>query len=212
MLPIYVSYDSGVDRVEIDAIDEAIEEVKSLFPRRRIIDYQSATWRAGDFSSANWYIKEAKKRDKSYVPGSPINAFWLLNLVSQEPFQKVNEHIDVLFTSEDLTAPEQSICHGLGSDRYTVQSVYRYRNLPVEDRRLMIKYTFYHEIGHVLGCARNLNRSNTEDRYGHHCTRYGCVMRQGLTPGARLQIAKEASKMGRIFCPQCQEDARHSKI
>ena len=57
LLPIYVCWDSGMKRFETDAIFEALREIKTMFPQRKIVVYGSKAWSDGDYSSADWYIR-----------------------------------------------------------------------------------------------------------------------------------------------------------
>lgn len=204
MLPIYVMYDSGLDVFERYCIEDAMREFASEFPQRKVVIYGAQAWSSGDYSSADWYIQKAAKILRPNR-NMQLNANSLLDLLIKEPWQK-NPHIDVLFTSRDLSAPGLNFCFGMAIGRYTVQSVFRYRRLHAEDRRLAIKAVVWHELGHALGCAANLHRSNTEDRLGPHCTNYGCVMRQGMDLGEWMKHAREMKSLGRIYCPQCRAD------
>ena len=97
------------------------------------------------------------------------------------------------------------------SARVTVQSVYRYRNLPMNERKLAIKTVVQHELGHIFGCAHP-GREKTEMNLGSHCTQYGCIMQQGLTVEAFVEHAKAARALHRLYCPLCLAEARRSNI
>ena len=209
MLPIYVMYDSGLDVFERSCIEDSMREFVGEFPQRKVVMYGSRAWSNGDYSSADWYVQKAAKllRNRQLQ----VNASSLLDLLMNEPWQK-NPHIDVLFTSCDLGGLGLNFCFGMTSGRYTVQSVFRYRGLHVEDRKLAIKAVVWHELGHVLGCAANSRRGNTEYKLGRHCTNYGCVMQQGMNLGEWVQHAREINYLGRIYCPQCRNDLLCSRI
>lgn len=211
MLPIYVSYDSKITDFEQKAIIEGLKEISSVFPGREVVVFGSMAWSEGDYSSADWYVARAKKvmhRGR----GLQLDAASLLGLMTNEPWQRTKAHIDVFFTSYDLTAPGLNFCFGMTSGRLTVQSVARYRVLPAADRYLAIKSVVQHELGHVYGLAGDLRRPNTEQNLGPHCTNYGCIMRQSLTLELWVQHAREARAMGRIYCPSCLADARRSTL
>lgn len=211
MLPIFVCYDSDLDGFERRSISQAIVELNELFPEREIVNFGSAAWSDGDYSSADWYVKKAKLILRpGQEPQLDVNS--IIRLLFLEPWQESAPHIDVLFTSRDLAAKGLNFCFGMTDGRYTVQSVYQYRSLNAEDRRLAIKTVLWHELGHVFGCAGDLRRSNTEEKIGEHCTNFGCVMRQGMSLGEWVRHAREAKNCNRIYCPQCMADARRSRV
>ena len=206
MLPIYVMWDSRVDKFEQQAIIDGLEEFKKYLPGREIVIFGSKKWSEGDYSSADWYIEKAKR-----IKGQ-ISAPSILDLMSNEPWQKANPHVDVFFVSHDLSAPGLNYCFGMSRGKLTVQSILRYRMLPSNDRYLSIKAVVQHELGHTYGLAGDLRRSNTEYKLGSHCTNYGCVMRQGMNLVEWAQHARDAHKMGRPYCNQCIEDAKRSVL
>lgn len=208
MLPIYVMYETELSVFERYCVDKAMQEFKNMFPEREIVIFGFNQWCEGDYSCADWYIEKARVKQST----CQIDASGLLDLMQNEPWQWNNPHVDVLFTSKDLFASGLNYCFGMTRGRCTVQSVYRYRYLNTDDRELAIKTVAWHELGHVFGMAGNLRRGNTEYKLGAHCTNYGCVMRQGMNVDEWVRHAKEAKRMGRIYCPQCMLDMRLSKI
>lgn len=205
MLPIYVMYDSALDEIERTAIHEGLLEFQRVFPARVIINFGSEPWANGSYSSADWYLQHAER-----MSNQQIIADSLIRLMRNEPFQEETPHIDVMFTSVDLNTNSfhLNFCFGLTNGRFTAQSVFRYRNLPKNDRVLAIKTVLQHELGHVFGMAFDPRRTNTEEKLGNHCTNFGCIMRQGMNTTEWVNHAREARKMGRLYCPQCLADAR----
>lgn len=210
MLPIYVMWDSGLDALEEQAINDALEEQVCMFPNLDIYVYGSEDWSPNsDYSSADWYVLHANS-----VMGLEgewqINADHLLDLIASEPWQ-ANPHIDVMVTSWDLTAfdrgRQMNFVFGEANGRITVQSVARFRVLAEVDRYLAIKAVIHHELGHIFGLAADPWRSNTEYNIGPHCTNHGCIMRQGLSVSEWAAHAREAYGRGQIYCPQCLADA-----
>lgn len=205
-------WDSGLDRFEENCIQEAIKEFFAAFPKRKIVIYGSTHWSCGNYSNADWYIQKAKRFNHQDQQVTQLDAKSVINLMLAEPWQKSSPHIDVCFTSKDLSIQGLNFCFGLTFDRCTVQSVYRYRGLAPEDRKIAIKSVFWHELGHVLGAARDLSRSNTEECLGPHCTNFGCVMRQGTSLLEWVKHARETSGMHMIYCRQCTEDIKKSQL
>ena len=162
-LPIYVMYDTGITHDEEISIAEALADLKKIFPERKIVNFGKAAWGNGEYSSANWYVQKAMDIDKIKDEYSQLNADVLVNLMSNEPYQEATPHIDVMFTSRDLTSKiwDLNFCFGMTRGRCTVQSVYRYRWLNAADKHLAIKAVVLHELGHVFGMARNPKREKT---------------------------------------------------
>lgn len=208
MFPIFSCYDSGVEESEVKAIVDALKEFRRLFPERRIFNYGSKPWCKGDFSSADWYVKNAKE-----LPSKQKDASDMALLLAKEPWQKTSPHIDVLFTSKDLSFDDNNFVFGLAypSLRVTVQSVARYRILSDEDKTLAIKAVVWHELGHILGCAHP-GRVKTKYILGSHCTNPGCIMQQGLSVPVWLEHAKQAKALHQIYCPLCMEEAMNTKV
>lgn len=209
MLPIRVMWDSGVNDLEAQAICAALEEQNKLFPGLNITVYGASAWCKGEYSSADWYINKTMRVSRPF--GEQLNADHLQDLVSNEPWQKEDPHIDIVITSRDLTAFDcddwLNFVFGEADGRVTVQSVARFRQLSDTDRYLAIRAVIHHELGHIYGLAADVSRSNTEYNLGPHCTNYGCLMRQGLGLEEWVIHAREAYRLGRIYCPQCLAEA-----
>ena len=220
MLPIYVMHDTGLTVLESTAVSSGIQSALACLGqgghRRRVEDFGAKAWAKGEFSSADWYVSQAKhlRRSNGIVQ---LDADDLIGLMANEPWQDAEPHIDVMFTSYDLTVMDDgrylNFVFGLADGRFTVQSVARFRSIPDEfDRVLAIKAVVQHELGHIFGMASDLHRSNIEYSLGPHCTNRGCVMRQALNVPDWAQNARDSYQMGMIYCPQCLEDAKHTLI
>ena len=215
-LPIYVSYDSGItEREEIAILSGLHEALTYLTYDGEIKVFGADPWSEGAYSSADWYVVSAKSVYRVQTGHTQLDADSLLDLMANEPWQKSEPHIDVMFVSQDLTARDGSewlnFVFGLACGRITVQSVARFRDIPVEtDRYLAIKSIVQHELGHIFGMVADLNRSNTKDILGPHCTNRGCTMQQALSVPEWVQNARDAYQMGRVYCPQCLKDARRT--
>ena len=211
MLPIYVMCDSGLDLAERIAVLRATDDVRSIFAERRITYSMNA-----DEKSADWYIDTARKVFRArglyreaieqLDADSIIDTMeWAQDTESQKTSQQTTApFIQLLLTSRDLTKDGIDHCFGLTRDRYSIQSVYHYRTLPHKDRLLAIKAMVWHEIGHLLGMAK--------DRLGGHCNKHGCIMCQSTNLEELVDHARDSLGRGRIYCHHCMTDARHSKI
>ncbi len=208
MLPIYVMYDSGLDEVEEVAVLAALRDLSALVPEFEITCFGSEAWCSGEYSSADWYIQHTE-----IVRGKngelQLNADQLLDLVASEPWQ-ANPHIDIVLTSCDLTAfdagQQLNFVFGIADGRFSIQSVARFRDCSNFDRTLAIKTMIWHELGHILGMAADLNRDHTEYKLGPHCTSFGCSMKQGMSVSEWVENAREVFQVGRIYCPECLND------
>lgn len=216
MLPIHLMYDSGIQPMEEMAILDGLHEVLEIFPKREAINYGAKPWIKGEFSSADWYVDHASK---FYRPNGDVqlDADDLIDLMRFEPWQEKQAHIDMMFTSLDLTTlggdGYLDYVFGAADGRFTVQSVARFRDIPLEhDRILAIKNVVQHELGHIFGMANDLHRENTVEDFGPHCTNFGCVMRQAITVSEWVQNARDSYQMGIVYCKQCLMDGRCSLI
>ncbi|MBR3116177.1 hypothetical protein IKF30_03035 [Candidatus Saccharibacteria bacterium] len=191
MRTIHVMFDSGLTSLERESIRDGLIDFKERFPNKDIVNYRSRQWSTGSsYCSADWFIRQA--RLKQAISGSGLNVEVLLDLMREDPGQKAYPHIDVLFTSCDLTRRGLKTCYGATSDRFTVQSLYRYRYLRLDDRIALIKWTLWHELGHMLGLSNNI-----------HCANRGCAMHQGKDFDETIRFAREMTRTNRIYCPDC---------
>ena len=209
-MPIYICYDSGLDFFEQAAVNDAARELKRILPDREIINFGSRAWSEGEYSSADWYVRNARRL--SFGVNEQLDAHHITNLLMEEPWQKDDPHIDVLVTAKDLSVKGFNFCFGATVGRFTVNSVRRYRSLRYDDRRLVIKSLIWHELGHVLGAAGDQGRVNTECKIGQHCLNRGCVMRQGMNLSEAVRIARDAAAAHQIYCPQCLADIKRSRV
>ena len=212
MLPIYLTFDSGLDDYERHCLKDAMVAFKELFPERAVYTYGDKAWATGDYSCADWYIRFAKKIFTPGYAGIQLDADDLLRLIENEPWQKKNPHIDVFFTSYDLNVEGMNFCFGLARGRNTVQSVYRFKKLDSTERKLALQTLVWHELGHIFGMASDSRRSHTKELLGRHCTNLGCSMCQGVTVDEWVSNAKMVKYSGKIYCPQCMEDMLKTKI
>lgn len=207
MPPIYVMYDSGVDKFEEEAILAALKSLLQI-QGLDITCYGSESWSEGDYSSADWYIQHTNRIQGNFGEVQ-LDANQLLELIVNEPWQ-VDPHIDIMITSHDITTfdngKQLNFVFGLAYQRATVQSIARFRSCPDSDRFIAIETVIWHELGHILGMAADLNRTNTEDNLGPHCTNPGCVMQQGLSVSEWVKHAREAKQAQQIYCQQCFDD------
>lgn len=210
MLPINVAWDSGLSPFEQDCVTEGMLEFKEAFPGRRVVIVGSRQWSIGNYSSADWYIRQTKAVQRNYN-GLQLDADILLGLMMDNPRQKTEPFVDVLITSYDLASKGPSDRFGTANGRIVVQSVARYGRLSFADRRMVIKTTIWHELGHVFGLTEGINRPNTELKFGSHCTNPGCSMCQSTSLDEKVALARKVGLMHRIYCPQCKREMLLSK-
>ena len=209
MLPINVMYDSGLSELEEVAVLSALQEWSLAFHGVTITCSGSDAWSKGSYSSADWFIKNAKKV-RGKLGGLQLDADHLLMLLAGNPRRKINPSIDVLITSRDITsfdAGEQlNFVFGLAGGGVSVQSIVRFRECHCLDRFLAIKTLIWHELGHIVDAAADLRRRHTEYKLGAHCTNRGCAMQQGLSVPEWIDNAWGVFQVGQIYCPECLND------
>lgn len=203
MKKIFISWDNDITESEADAIICGVNQMSVICRERKFVVYGANSWSSGSYSSGQWYVDHAQRTVTGQVDGDS-----LVDLLQSEPWQVTEPHIDVFFTSEDLTARDRgrylNYCFGLADvvAGISVQSVARFRHLSVHERKLCIERVFRHEIGHLLGMASS-GRANTEENLGSHCLNLGCTMRQGLNINQWLRHSLEENRYCSKFCPQC---------
>ena len=210
MRPIFLLYDEGVSQVERDAAISAIQEVRGIFQNRNLFVLGSKI-KVEDFNLSLELLVQGAPVVRRTTYGDQIDAERIHSAIYESSLHKKEPFIGIVLVSKDLTVSIKgqnlNFCFGYTFGDVTVQSVARFRDMPLDDRLTMIKGVIQHELGHVFNLAGTMLRSNTEYNLGMHCTNPGCVMNQGLTRDALLRNFKLAKRMGRVYCPQCLEDA-----
>ena len=193
--PVCLYFDPAMDPKGRQEVLQALEELPGVFPRLeiRLMPDPAEPIAAGLINDKGQYdgtaiLRRLEKLQAGLPKGSPA----------------------LYFTDRDLVLSTGRWCFGAASLKKgaSVQSLYRYRDLSMAERERCIRRTLRHELGHVLGMAGDPSRSNTEERYGCHCTNPGCSMRQ--TPALRdlLALSAEEEKLADPFCAQCREEMR----
>ena len=193
-LPIYAFCDAEVTFFERDCVEEALIEFYDAFPGRKMVFNGARQWGSNQYSSPNWYLWETRNRQNGRR--TQIDADVLLNLMRNDPR---GPHIDVFFTSYDLTSLGKEFCFGVSSKLTTVQSVARYRHLGFRDTRAIIKTMTWHGLGHIF----DLSSSDMM-----HCSNQGCSMRYATSLDELIVQSREVENMHRMYCPECMEKLR----
>jgi hypothetical protein len=163
-----------------------------------------------------WYVDTSYDGELQRVI-APV----FLELVRQEPWQRVDPHFDLALLDQELTDFPAPLAR-LRPDHYTlgssfpgttaVMSLKRVRALSDERvRNLAIARLVRHHLGHVLGVPE-LTRKDEALRLGLelHCTN-PCVMRHAATVEELADMAMEEAEMGWPFCPKCTQEL-HSVV
>lgn len=211
LVPLYVMWSSDVPHLEAQAaLNGVIDTVNASGQKRKVVVFGSRQWSEGEFSSADWYVDEAKRRQldrRDLGFGSQINTHNLINLFYEEPWQS-HPHWEVLIVNTDLYADGTNFVFGSTQPDFpaSVQSVTRLgRNIPDNQLRMaMIRRLLRHEVGHMFDLPSN-NRKNTEIKLGNHCTNL-CTMRQGMSISEWAQQTQQEIKYNIHFCEDCRTD------
>lgn len=162
----------------------------------------------------HWYIDTAYDQGLRQVVGRRF-----LELVKQEPWQRVNPHFDVAVVDRDLTdVPAKQI----GTDFVlasalpgtgTVISVHRLREIADQALRLVaLKRLVVHNFGHVLEVPSSDRTEAVEQSADErHCTNL-CVMRHAGSVDELLVRLGEEQASGILFCPDCRRDILRSVL
>lgn len=211
LVPLYVMWSSDVPQPEAQAaLRGVVDAVNASGQRRDIVTLGSGQWSEGAFSSADWYVQEAARRQRdvrNLGHGQQINVNNLTHQFYEEPWQE-NPHWEVAIVNTDLYADGTNFVFGVTQPDFaaSVQSVRRLiDSVPAgELRSAMVRRLLRHEVGHMFGLP-SWNRRNTEEKLGTHCTNV-CTMRQGISIPEWAQLTQQEVRNNVHFCGDCQHD------
>ncbi len=163
-----------------------------------------------------WYIDNTYDGESDRVVAPEF-----LELVSNEPWQKADPHLDLALIDEDLTdmpaplARKRADYYSLGTsypERAAVMSVHRLRALESSDlKTVALTRLVRHHLGHLLAVPRFDEHVHVLRRgLEMHCTNR-CVMRHAETLDQLVAFALEEGAQGWGFCERCTSDL-HSAI
>ena len=185
-------------------ISDAASEIGRIFPMCEVVNLDEVNGKEIHRETGDAFIEgtfnELARADATIILRRMKNAYHTFpNAVAL-----------VLFTAYDLhiSSINAGWCFGAATykSHVSVQSVFRYQGLPIMEQFHCIRRTLRHELGHIFGMASNLERANTEDKLGPHCTNPGCSMRQSSTLQSLLRHATEENRLESFFCKNCEED------
>lgn len=201
---IYILCDSTLSAVARMMISDAASEIDEIFSMCEVVNLDALNGKEINQKTADAFLEgtfnEVARADATIILRRMKNAY--------NTFP--NAEALVLFTAYDLwiSSINAGWCFGAAAykSHVSVQSVFRYQSLPIMDQFRCIRRTLRHELGHAFNMAIDLNRSNTEDKLGPHCTNPGCSMRQAANLQELLMRANEEDRLGTYFCEDCLAD------
>jgi len=185
---------------------------------RELSIFGASQFAQGDYSSAQWYVTEAYKRQQlrrnaGYGPQLDIGQF--TPLFTDEPWQ-ADPHWEVLIVNQDLNSmiDGKFINFVFGATNlgfpYSVQSVSRLLS-SVRDPGLqteLIRRVLRHEVGHMFGLP--IRDNNTIELLGKHCANV-CTMREGLSVEEWASQLAQENSLGLQFCGDCLTDFERAR-
>ena len=185
-------------------ISDAASEIGRIFPMCEVVNLDTVNGNRPYQQTADAFLEgtfnEVARADATIILRRMKNA---LNTFP-------NAAALVLLTTYDLHISSINAGWCFGAANYkshvSVQSVFRYQSLPIMDQFRCIRRTLRHELGHAFGMANDLERANTEDKLGPHCTNPGCSMRQTSNLQELLMRANEEDRLETYFCEDCLAD------
>ncbi|MEN6478438.1 MAG: hypothetical protein ABFD20_02220 [Anaerolineales bacterium] len=219
---IFIAWSEGIarreSRVFIDTVDQVI---KWLYFRRPMAFYDPplpirvyGNWvipalvGVQPHWGVQWYIEQSYDRELDRVIAPQY-----LELVRQEPWQRLNAHYDLALVDENLTELPAPLAR-LRPDHYCLGtslpgtaaliSVYHIRRLTdrgLRDRALA--RLVQHHLGHLLGVPDLMPREHLVRRgLEMHCSNR-CVMRHAATLEELVSLTEDEATMGWPFCEEC---------
>ena len=219
LAPIYVMWTPGVPQYAAQAAAAGVvDTLRASGQAREVVTFGASTFSQGDYSSAQWYVDEAYRRQelrRDVGHGLQLDAGQFAGLFNDEPWQE-NPHWEVLIVNKDLNCEVDGrfINFVFGVTRpdfpYSVQSVRRILsgvdNLYLQAE--LIRRVLRHEVEHMFGLPDRTE--NTTENLGTHCTNV-CTMRQGVSVGQWGRQWAEETNMGLQFCGDCLTDLEKSR-
>ncbi len=164
----------------------------------------------GPYWGSQWYVDASYDHELGCVIAPSY-----LELVRNEPWQRMTPHLDLALLEEDLTdfpaplARHRPDYYSLGASfpgQAAVMSVSRLRALEDdEEQRLALARLVRHHLGHVLAIPPFERQDRTLRRgLELHCTNC-CTMRHAETVEQLLAYARAEAREPWRFCPTCTE-------
>lgn len=217
LVPIYVMWTSNVPDLETRASVEGVyDTVRASGQNREVIVFGSQAFGTGGFSSPDWYIKEALRRQylrRTAGFGPQVDVNEVMGLFYEEPYQ-ADPHWEVFIVNNDLNdrgINGQYLNFIFGSTNpdfpASVQSVTRLLS-SVPDNQLrydMTRRLLRHEVGHMFKLPSGLRTVNVTENLGKHCTNI-CTMRQGISIEEWAQLTQQETTRDVHFCNDCTND------
>lgn len=211
-LPTYVFWDETVGyNQQVEIKETMVELFESIGLDRALLEFYG-NWREEDYKLPNGNLKphagiEWQIKSKVDKTKGQINADSVVREMSDDPYQITSPHWEVIFTNEDMMAPDTNFVIGCARpDLGTIISLKRLSTINNPNlRKESIKTEIFHEVGHVFNLPDVKRSENIENSLGPHCTNYGCSMKQGLrVPQDWETFTKErVDAGGKPFCGEC---------
>lgn len=224
--PVYVSWTSGVYEWEASLIIKGMREIiqfARITPEIKVFGSRPWADPLDPYSSPDWYqnhnIIQLPRRHKQ------VDADGVVNDLLQEPWRKIEDHIDLMIFDMDFNAriPTESgrlewinFIFGQGGPSFgSIQSVYRFRQTASSTTlyKLALRWIGRHEFGHILGLVDP--KRNTADKrdglYRGHCGIYPCTMNQRMSINGHEgveQLVIDLQRSKRIICPDCIKELK----
>ncbi|MHA1954596.1 MAG: hypothetical protein ACW96U_11700 [Candidatus Heimdallarchaeaceae archaeon] len=210
MRKAYVWWDSDFRREFQKPLLDSIDYIKNLGGSLEVKRVGNFSRGNGDFMNADWYFKDNYDSRRRQV-----NAGNVLARCTAEPWQKQEEHLEVIGTSYDLwTGGDDNVFvfggtwPGFGTITSSNRMERYYgRNAP------QVYFTLsLHEDAHLFGAPDENRRNDLEHILGWHCKLEDCTMGQVNVQGrpdalqATRNILRRYERTGNYFCDDCTED------
>ncbi len=163
------------------------------------------------YYGTQWYLESSYDRKLDKVRASKF-----LELIGDEPWQKVSPHFDVAIIDHDLADSgdglviSDSSAYLLGAvvpGLATVLSVHRLRYIEnLRLKRLALRHLTTHYLGHVLGLPARSREEAIDSSLGERNCVNVCSMRHARTLEELVRFAVEEDNAGLMLCTRCRSD------
>lgn len=212
--PVYLMSESDLHPLVIKKGLEGINEViaitkhPSLLSLKNFGTWRNDGWKIGNsltkYNSVDWYIAFAQDNSRK---ANQISSTHLQYALHNEPWQKNEQHYDIVFLKADIgdNDPNLNFMCGFAVPRHmAIASTARFTELALEEQAECFKTLVIHEVGHMFGLPGDRRTSHVTHSLGKHCTNRKCVMRQGLTvPHDWINLTNDRLSVNTPFCTEC---------
>jgi predicted Zn-dependent protease len=200
--PVHLLLPTGVKKQRADLAVDAIKDLLKV----AMVDLPISVIRGGRADEIMRTGRDNARRDEDGQYQADAHAM-IDRMVREVWAERVTKpRYELLVTTIDLYAPDLNFLFGVSIHQLAcVLSFKRFREAGVLATEAA-KTVLMHELGHTFGLPAEKRTESIEESLGRHCTRPGCIMRQGLSLEESMKITRDRLRLGKPLCDLCVAD------